>query len=70
MTAITTRPAEITLPATFPARIAARIATAIARARARRAYRQLLEREDHVLSDMGLSRREVRKALIECGGRP
>ena len=48
----------------------ARIATALARARARREYRQMLVLEDHLLTDIGVKRSEVRRALIECGGRP
>ena len=48
----------------------ARIATALARAKARREYRQMLALEDHLLTDIGVKRSDVRRALIECGGRP
>ena len=50
--------------------IITRIAAAISRARARQAYRQMLAREDHILRDMGVTRNDVRQALMECGGRP
>ena len=50
--------------------IITRIAAALSRAKARHDYRQMLAREDHILRDMGVTRNDVRQALIECGGRP
>jgi uncharacterized protein YjiS (DUF1127 family) len=47
-----------------------RIAAALSRAKARRDYRQMLAREDHILRDMGVTRYDIRQALMECGGRP
>ena len=35
----------------------------------RQDYCELLERDDHVLADIGMSREEVRRALGGCGGR-
>ena len=46
-----------------------KLSAMLARARARRDYRQLLAREDGLLSDMGVTRTDVRRALQECGGR-
>ncbi|HET9067078.1 MAG TPA: hypothetical protein VFN28_00440 [Amaricoccus sp.] len=51
------------------AAIAAMIGAAIERARARHAYRRLLACED-IMRDVGIDRAEVRRALMECGGRP
>lgn len=50
-------------------RAAAAIRAAVARRRARRDYRRLLDGEDHVLKDVGLSRTDLHAALRECDGR-
>lgn len=50
-------------------RAVAAVHAAAARRRARREYRHLLDCEDHVLKDIGLSRIDLRAALMECGGR-
>jgi hypothetical protein len=70
MTTILANPTDLSAADALHVRLAARIAAGIARAKARRDYRRMLEREDHVLADMGVSRRAVRQALLECGGRP
>lgn len=51
------------------ARIAAAVAVRLARAKARHEYRQMLQLEDHILSDIGVTRGDVRQALSACGGR-
>ncbi|HET9069123.1 MAG TPA: UBA domain-containing protein [Amaricoccus sp.] len=70
MTTNFTNTAEISTGRTLPVRAITAIATALVRARARHAYRQMLERENHILADMGVSRRDVRQALHDCGGNP
>ena len=50
--------------------VVSRIAAALSRAKARHDYRQMLAREDHILRDMGVTRDDVRQALMDCGGRP
>jgi uncharacterized protein YjiS (DUF1127 family) len=45
---------------------AAALCAAIARAHARRCYRQLLDRDDDLLRDVGIDREQVRKALADC----
>jgi hypothetical protein len=49
-------------------RIAATLAAAITRAKARHDYRRLMEC-DEIMRDVGLSRDEVRHALMELDGR-
>jgi uncharacterized protein YjiS (DUF1127 family) len=50
------------------AAIVAAIAAAMARARARHEYRRLLA-SDEIMRDVGVDRAEVRRALMESGGR-
>ena len=50
-------------------RATAAVHEALARAKARRDYRQMLDCEDHVLSDIGITRADIRQAYHECGGR-
>jgi uncharacterized protein YjiS (DUF1127 family) len=61
--------AEITAtaaPHRITERIAAVVRAAVARRTARRDYQRMLEREDHLLRDMGVTRAEVRRALGDC----
>jgi uncharacterized protein YjiS (DUF1127 family) len=50
-------------------RATAAVAAALARAKARHEYRRLLACDD-ILRDVGVSRDDVRRALMENGGRP
>lgn len=50
-------------------RIATAMAAAIARAKARHDYRKMMQREDHILADMGVTRDEIRHAYLNVGGR-
>ena len=50
------------------ARICAALAAVLARAKARHDYRRLMEC-DEIMRDVGVSRDEVRRALLESGGR-
>jgi uncharacterized protein YjiS (DUF1127 family) len=72
MTTTLTTPAvaEITLPSakSVLSRIAAAVAAAMARARARHEYRRLMECDD-IMRDVGLSRDEVRRALMHLDDR-
>jgi uncharacterized protein YjiS (DUF1127 family) len=56
------------IPSPF-AGIAAALEAARARHTARRGYRYLLEAEPHLLADIGLTRADVRQALMACDGR-
>jgi uncharacterized protein YjiS (DUF1127 family) len=49
--------------------IVARIMAARARQAARRTYAYLLDAEQHLLDDIGLTRAEVKRALMECDAR-
>jgi uncharacterized protein YjiS (DUF1127 family) len=40
----------------------------LARAKARRSYREMLTLEDEALSNLGITRDDVRLALLACGG--
>ena len=52
------------------ARILAAVRAAMARAKARHEYRRLLDCDETIMRDAGVTRDEVRRALTECGGRP
>ena len=41
----------------------------MARAKARHEYRRLLACDDEIMRDVGVTRDEVRRALLESGGR-
>jgi uncharacterized protein YjiS (DUF1127 family) len=47
-------------------RVVAAVRAAHARREARRAYRQLLECDEHILKDIGVTRGDVREALTSC----
>ena len=49
-------------------RVLAAAAAAVARAKARRDYRRLLAC-DEIMRDVGVTRDDVRRALLESGGR-
>jgi uncharacterized protein YjiS (DUF1127 family) len=66
MTVIVTKPADIATDRSIPIRMV----TAVATERARGDYRRMLKRENHILADMGVSRRDISRAFIGCGGRP
>jgi uncharacterized protein YjiS (DUF1127 family) len=51
------------------ARIAAAIKAARTRQAARRTYVYLLDAEQHLLDDIGLTRADVQRALMACDGR-
>jgi uncharacterized protein YjiS (DUF1127 family) len=51
------------------AKLAAAVHTEIDRLRKRRRYRQMLTWDNHRLSDIGVSRDDIRLALWQCGGR-
>lgn len=53
---------------TLARRLAAAVSAAMGRARARHEYRRLLQC-DEIMRDIGVDRVEVRRALMECGGR-
>jgi uncharacterized protein YjiS (DUF1127 family) len=58
------------LPVRSPfARIAATIKAARARQAERRTYAYLLDAEQYLLDDIGLTRAEVKRALMACDGR-
>ena len=50
-------------------RILAAVAAAMARAKARHEYRRLLACDDEIMRDVGVTRDDVRQALLESGGR-
>ena len=52
------------------ARILAAVRAAMARAKARHEYRRLLDCDETIMRDAGVTRDEVRRALTESGGRP
>ena len=45
------------------------VLAALARAKARHEYRQLLACDDEIMRDVGVTRDDVRQALLESGGR-
>ena len=53
---------------TFAIRATAAVRAALASAKARGDYRQMLDREDHFLRDVGLTRADMRKAYLKSLG--
>ena len=62
---------DVMTPGQFPKGIVTRIASAVraahARSLARHAYKQMLQCEDHILRDIGVTRADVRQALRDLG---
>ena len=54
---------------TMAGRAAAAVRDTLARAKARHGYRHMLDCEDHVLRDVGITRADMRQAYHEGGGR-
>jgi uncharacterized protein YjiS (DUF1127 family) len=69
-TTFTTPAAEIALPSAkaVVSRIAAAVAAAMSRPKARHDYRRLMECDD-IMRDVGLSRDDVRRALMHLDDR-
>ena len=72
MTASTAAPTTADAPnpgqlaAGLTRRVGAAVREALARVKARHDYRRMLDREDHLLSDMGVTRGDVRQAMRDC----
>ena len=72
MTASTAAPttADVPTPGQLAAGLIGRVGTAVrealARVKARHDYRRMLDREDRLLSDMGVTRDDVRQAMRDC----
>ena len=61
--------ASARVPGASSGRILAAAAAAMARAKARHEYRRLLACDDEIMRDVGVTRDDVRRALMESGGR-
>jgi uncharacterized protein YjiS (DUF1127 family) len=51
------------------ARVTAAVTDWMARGKARHQYREMLKLEEHLLHDIGVTRAEIRKAMMELDGR-